>query len=119
MLIVGFTSTVYIAFAGFLLLGLSISILHVEIETLIQKSIDNNKLGRVFGVATTLENIFVPISFIFTGLLIDLIDESGSMVLILSGFASIIVSCLLYFSRNRSCVKSCEISTTGIESIKD
>ncbi|MFX1562861.1 MAG: MFS transporter [Promethearchaeota archaeon] len=64
----------WIAVAGTLLMGLTMPIANVSSQTIWQKVVPPEKIGRVFSVRTTIAQFTAPFAFLVSGILASFID---------------------------------------------
>jgi DHA3 family macrolide efflux protein-like MFS transporter len=74
-------SMVYIAAAGALLSGFTVPIANVSSQTIWQKAVPPEKLGRVFSVRLTLAQMTAPFAMLFSGVMADLMGIQKLLLL--------------------------------------
>ncbi|WXG44078.1 MAG: MFS transporter [Promethearchaeati archaeon SRVP18_Atabeyarchaeia-1] len=82
-------AVVYVAAFGALLVGLVVPIANVSSQTIWQKIVPPEKLGRVFSVRLALAQMSAPFAMLFSGLAADLIGMQ--MVLLICGGLELLV----------------------------
>lgn len=83
----------------FLLLGSFIIVAATCFRTILQKNVENEMAGRVFGAVGTIGDISIPIAMLIYGFLLKLF--ACSWLLAVSGFILILLSSLFYRSYRR------------------
>lgn len=86
------TKFVYISLFLFLLFGGFLSLFNVQFFTLVQKTTENEFIGRVFSVIFTVAVLFMPISNIIFGYIVT----STSLIGLLIGGVGLILSVFVY-----------------------
>ncbi|MFX0168578.1 MAG: MFS transporter [Candidatus Hodarchaeota archaeon] len=81
----------WIAVAGFLLLGLTIPLANVSSQTIWQRVVPPEKIGRVFSVRTTIAQFTAPFAFLLGGILAEFI----AIPLLFLTFGSILIVVLI------------------------
>ena len=89
-------------FIFFIFLGCSVAFTSINFKVLLQKKVNSNMIGRVFGVITTIADSSMPIAMLVFGFLLDL--YSSNILLLYSGITLVIVNIILvkiYFTKRK------------------
>ncbi len=86
--------TFYIYLPLFVILGCVVMIAGVSFKTLLQKSVDNEYAGRVFGIAGSIANGSIPLAMILFGFLLEF--NSLQNLLYLCGLVLLFLSLISY-----------------------
>lgn len=94
ILLLGYTQQAFIVGILFGLVMFSSQIINRTIYTLWQMQVQKNKLGRIFGTATMIESLSVPLAGMLSGLVVK---HHGSFFLMKSGGITVILVVILIY----------------------
>lgn len=80
-----------------LMMGLGVPLFHTNSNVLIQQKVEEEYLGRVFGILSMISSSMVPLGMLVFGPLADIV--SIEIILLSTGSALILLSILLYFNK--------------------
>lgn len=87
-----FTNSVIILFTIAFIVTFLLSIIGILCNTIIQKKVASDKLSRVLSILGNISMAFMPLSFVLSGMLVDLINQNIRMFFIINSLFFLVVS---------------------------